>query len=409
MSQDIFKADFPLEIVQEGKVKIFVPKLKAFVKSPSEYAPSKAPVFYNPVMELNRDMAVLALQAYQRMLNREISVCEPLTGCGVRGIRFAREVKGVKEVLISDINERAFQLAKHNVQMNHLDERVTVKNEEANSLLGCHGAPHKRFDVIDIDPFGSPVPYLDSAIRALHDGGLLALTATDMAPLCGVHPKACIRKYGGKPLRTEYCHELAVRILAGCLATTAAKYDMGTSVVFCHSTDHYIRIYALIRYGARKADESIKEIGYILHCFNCFHREIAKETISTSGTCSECDSKLSFAGPLWIGKIFDSEFCDVMEDEARKRMLRLKERIRKMLALIKSETEIPNLYYVVDKFCQKLNLPSPPVRAFVESLRKEGVKASLTHFNSRGIRTSASAICMREILRNVLKNRNRLE
>ncbi|MDH5267467.1 MAG: hypothetical protein OEW62_07315, partial [Candidatus Bathyarchaeota archaeon] len=29
------------------------------MKEPWEYAPSKAPVFYNPVMKLNRDVAVL--------------------------------------------------------------------------------------------------------------------------------------------------------------------------------------------------------------------------------------------------------------------------------------------------------------------------------------------------------------
>jgi len=231
---------FPTEIVQEGKVKVLVPELKAFVKLPSEYAPSKAPVFYNPVMELNRDLAVLALQTYQIMLNHEISVCEPLAGCGVRGIRFAAEVKGVEKVLINDISEKAAQLARNNVQMNGLGGRVTVKNEDANLLLSYIGAPHKRFDAIDVDPFGSPVPYLDSAVRALRNNGLLALTATDMAPLCGVHPKACIRKYGGKPLRTEYCHELAVRLLAGYLATTAAKYDISIHMLFSHSTGHYV-------------------------------------------------------------------------------------------------------------------------------------------------------------------------
>ncbi|MEM2463971.1 MAG: tRNA (guanine(10)-N(2))-dimethyltransferase, partial [Candidatus Bathyarchaeia archaeon] len=87
--------DFPTEIVTEGQVRVLVPKLSAFVEKPSEYAPSKAPVFYNPVMELNRDIAVLALQAYQQTVKREITVCEPLTGCGVRGIRFALEVEGI--------------------------------------------------------------------------------------------------------------------------------------------------------------------------------------------------------------------------------------------------------------------------------------------------------------------------
>ena len=171
MKEEI-KIDFPTEIIQEGKVKVLVPRLKAFVKSPSEYAPSKAPVFYNPVMELNRDIAVLASQAYQRTLNRKICVCEPLAGCGIRGIRFATEVEGVEKVVINDINEKAFQLASYNVRMNELSERVVVKNEDANFLLSSYGAPRKRFDVIDIDPFGSPVHYLDSAIRALRNSGL---------------------------------------------------------------------------------------------------------------------------------------------------------------------------------------------------------------------------------------------
>jgi tRNA (guanine26-N2/guanine27-N2)-dimethyltransferase len=401
MQKESCNIDFPTETVEEGNVKIMVPKLKAFVKAPSEYAPSKAPVFYNPVMELNRDIAVLALQAYQKMLNREISVCEPLTGSGVRGIRFAVEVRGVKKALINDINRKAFELANHNVQMMGLRERVTVANEDANCLLGCYGAPRKRFDAIDVDPFGSPVVYLDSAIRAIRNGGLIALTATDMASLCGVYPKACVRKYGGKPLRTEYCHELAVRLLAGCLATTAAKHDIGISIVFSYNAAHYIRIYATTKYGAKKADENIKNMGYILHCFNCFHRETAKELffLAGSGKCSQCGSKMSIAGPLWLGKIFDKKFCELMEQEAKQRKLRLGERIGKILALTESEVEAPITYYVVDKLCDALALPVPPIKKIVKTLKEEGFQASLTHFNSKGIRTNISAMNMKELLR----------
>lgn len=404
MKDESFKAGFPTEIAQEGEVKVLVPKLRAFVTSPSEYAPSKAPVFYNPVMELNRDIAVLALQAYQRTLNREISACEPLAGCGVRGIRFTVEVEGVKNVVINDINVKAFQLASYNVQMNGLSERVSVENEDANFLLSSYGAPRKRFDAIDIDPFGPPVPYLDSAIRALRNGGLLALTATDMAPLCGVHPKACIRKYGGKPLRTEYCHELAVRFLAGCVAMTAAKYDIGISLLFNHSTSHYIRLYATIKHGAKKADENIRNMGYIYHCFKCFHREPAKGLFLTngSGKCSECGSKINVAGPLWLGKIFDRQFCELMEKETNQRTFRHRKKILKISGLIKNEVEAPITYYVLDKLCDALTLPVPPVRRVVEALRERGFQAFLTHFNSRGVRSNASAIEMKELLREIL-------
>ncbi len=404
MKDEIFQIDFPTEIIHEGDVKVLVPELEAFVKSPSEYAPSKAPVFYNPVMELNRDIAVLALQVYQRMLNREISVCEPLAGCGIRGVRFAVEVEGVEHVVINDINMKAFQLINYNVRMNGLSKCVTVKNEDANFLLGSYGAPSRRFDAIDVDPFGPPVPYLDSAVRALRNGGFLILTATDMAPLCGVHPKACIRKYGGKPLRTEYCHELAVRLLAGSLAVTAAKYDMGIRIVFSHCTNHYIRIYVIAKYGAKKADENIRNMGYILHCFKCFHRESVSKIfiINHPINCGDCGSKINVAGPLWLGKIFDKQFCKSMEKEAKRRAFKLGKRIRKMLTLIENETEAPITYYVIDKLCKALALPTPSVKMVVAALSQEGFQTCLTHFNSKGIRSSASAMKIKEILRGIV-------
>ncbi|MEM3579134.1 MAG: tRNA (guanine(10)-N(2))-dimethyltransferase [Candidatus Bathyarchaeia archaeon] len=393
--------DFPTEIVTEGQVQVLVPKLSAFVEKPSEYAPSKAPVFYNPVMELNRDIAVLALQAYQQTVKREIQVCEPLAGCGVRGIRFAREVEGVKKVVINDINEKAYRLAKYNVELNRLGKRVAVKNMDANLLLAGYAAPYKRFDTIDLDPFGSPIPFLDSATRATRDGGLLALTATDMAPLCGVHSKACIRKYGGKPLRAEYCHEIALRLVMGCVATTAAKHEIGISPLFSHSTDHYVRVYVILKHGAKEADENLKNLGHILHCFNCFHRETVNKNalLGHADKCPNCGSKMDYAGPLWLGKIADENFCTLMEKEVEKRFFKTKRRIQKILAMVKAECSAPPTYYVLDKICSKTGLPVPSVRDVIETLKKKGFEAFLTHFNSKGVKTDASATEMLTIVR----------
>jgi tRNA (guanine26-N2/guanine27-N2)-dimethyltransferase len=401
-----FTADFPTETIQEGKVKALVPKLQAYKKQPSDYAPSKAPVFYNPVMELNRDLSVLAFQAYQRVANREISICDPLTGSGIRGIRFAAEIHGAKKVAISDINERSFKLAQHNVCLNGLQDLVTVEHKDANCLLSCHGAPRRRFDVVDVDPFGSPVPYLDSAVRALRNKGLLAATATDLAPLCGVHAKACVRKYGGRPLRTEYCQELAVRLLAGCMATVAAKQDIGVRVVFSHALDHYIRVYAQIGYGAKKADASIKSLGYVLHCFNCLHRETAK-TLSQRffEKCPECGSKMDWAGPLWLGEILDPQFCELMAQENRRTAFRNSGKIDKLLSLAEEEAEAPATYYVIDKISNKLSSPVPSVSAMLQGLRNTGFQAFPTHFNSRGVKTDASALVLQNLLKKLVTER----
>ena len=398
MVNDEYKADFPSEIIREGKVQVLVPKLEAYGVVPSDYAPSRAPVFYNPVMEFNRDLTVLAFQAYQRIVNHKISICDPFTSQGIRGLRFAAEIDGVKKVLISDINEQAYKLAKHNVVLNGLEKKITVKHKDANAVLSCNASPKKRFDIVDIDPFGTPAPYLDSALRAIKNNGLLASTATDLAPLCGVHAKACIRKYGGRPLRTEYCHELAIRLLAGCTATVAAKHDIGIKVLFSHSSEHYIRLYTQIAYGAKKSDESIKTLGYILHCFNCYHRETTHQPFSNL-QCPDCGSKMDWAGPLWLGSIFDQNFIEAMMKENRSVAFKNSARITKLLGLTKDEASAPITYFVVDKLSGKLGLPSPSIQSFINALRKNGFQAVQTHFNTRGVRTDAPITTMQKLLK----------
>jgi tRNA (guanine26-N2/guanine27-N2)-dimethyltransferase len=390
--------EFPIELVHEGVSKVWIPE-------PQGLLPSKLPVFFNPIMELNRDIAVLALQVFQRMIGRDLDACEPLAGCGVRGIRFALEVEGVRHVWLNDISKKAAELASLNAKENGMERLVSIEELDANLFLSQYAAPRKRFDYIDVDPFGSPVPYLDSAVRTVRDGGMIALTATDMAPLCGVHPRACIRKCGGRPVRTEYCHELAVRLLAGSLVSTAAKHDIGIRVVFCHSTDHYIRLYAISDYGAKKADNSIKEMGYVSHCFNCFHREIASELFAAPRQeCEECCSKMTTAGPLWLGRILDRDFCQRMQVELQRKKLKQGKRISKMLFLAENESDAPATYYVIDKICDKYALPAPSTQSVIKQLQKEGYTAIPTHFNRRGIRASAPAEVMREIIEKIARS-----
>ena len=160
-----------------------------------------------------------------------------------------------------------------------------------------------------------------------------------------------------------------------------------------------------IRYGAKKADASIKSLGYVLHCFNCFHRETAN-TFSPRffEKCPECGSKMSWAGPLWLGKIFDKQFCEAIAQENRRTPLRNSRKITKLLALTKDEAEAPTTYYVIDQISDKLALPVPAVSVMLHSLRDKGFQAVPTHFNSRGIRTDAPALNMQELLKKATAN-----
>ncbi len=392
---------FSTVTTREGAVEVTVPRSEAFAEKKSTYAPSKAPVFYNPAMTLTRHIAVLALQAFQRLASRQLTACEPMSGCGIRGLRLAKEVEGVEQVVINDINTQAYALAKFNVEKNKLKDRVHVSNKDVTSLLSFFAAPRKRFDYIDLDPFGSPMPYVDSVVQALKKGGFLALTATDLAPLCGVHPRACIRKYGGKPLRTEYSRELALRLVAGALTRAAAKHGMGTKITFSHSSAHYVRLYAQVDHGARKADSSLENLGYISHCFTCFHRHTSVGIFQyQENWCPECGHRMNVAGPLWIGKIVDEHFVVCMEREAKSRALKQKPTIKKLLDLAREEANAAITYYCIDRICDKLGLSVPPVKSIMMNLKREGCKVALTHFEPQGVKTDASARTVNQIILN---------
>jgi tRNA (guanine26-N2/guanine27-N2)-dimethyltransferase len=227
-----------------------------------------------------------------------------------------------------------------------------------------------------------------------------------MAPLCGVHPQACVRKYGGKPMRTEYCHELALRLLIGCTAMVAAKHDVGIRVVFSYSNYNHVRAYVILSYGAKEADKNIRAMGYSLHCFECFHRETAKGIVPLlKRDCPECGSRLHVAGPLWLGELWDEQFCVQMRKELKDKTLRLGEKISKMLYLVIEESKAPATYYVIDKICDKFNLPIPSLSEIIGELRKLGFQAVVTHFTTKAVRTNAPAKVVKEVVAQLSSSR----
>ena len=400
MSQLYFP--FPTEELTEGSVTLTIPKLTLFSKGPSEYIPSKAPVFYNPLMELNRDVAVLALKVYQKKINQHLQICDPFTGCGVRGLRFTREVEGVDFTVLNDIGLNAARLAWFNTKKNGLDVKVVVERMDARALLGNY-ASYEGFNAIDLDPYGSPSRFLGFALAALKNRGLLALTATDTGPLCGINSKACIRKYFAKSLRTEYCHELALRILINSVACSAARYNRGINILFSHSTDHYIRAYVQVRHGAKRGDEAMKNVGYILHCFKCLNRKWILGLVSSlDARCEVCGDKLAIAGPLWLGELADLDFCREIYEEAKKTFPVEKKRLLKLLFLAVEEVNMPPTYFIVDKVCKKLGLSSVSRDRIINKLVRMGYEATRTHFNSHGIKSNASISTINETVKEIV-------
>ena len=378
---------YKIEQIEEGLTKIEFPEF--------DKVSSDAPVFYNPHMELNRDLSILAIQVFQKEENRNINICDLFGGSGIRGIRYKNEIDGVENVAINDISELANEYEKHNIKLNNL-ENIEVYQHDASMFLRMKRG---EFDVIDIDPFGTPSPFLDSAGYCARRNSLLCVTATDTSALCGTYKEPCIRKYNAKPYKSEYCHENGIRILAGFVALTLAKYAKCIDIKMSHSTEHYMRLYIKIEKGSKKSDESLKNIGYISHCPNCLHRQTSKGLASAiEEICPVCGEKLVHAGPLWLGNIQNKEFIQKMIDESEHKKINTEKQALKLLNSCLNEAGAPATFFDVHAVCKSLKMSAPKLDLIFDEMKNRGFIAIKTHYNPIGIKTDANIEDLKKIL-----------
>ncbi len=143
-------------LIEEGSVKILLETLHEY-RGPGR----KGTGFYNPTLEIDRDLTV-AFCAYAAREGAH-TFLDGLAATGIRGIRIAKEVGGDISV---DINERtleSYELVKKNIVLNGVKARPL--NHDLRMLL-----QQKKYDYIDMDPYGSPAPFIPYLFRSHRDG-----------------------------------------------------------------------------------------------------------------------------------------------------------------------------------------------------------------------------------------------
>jgi len=349
-------------------------------------------------MSLNRDLAILFARSYFPH-SHNLTVCDPTTASGIRSARYALECPNANHIIAADIDPIAAELASKNTSLNNLQDKVSVSTSDANKLLLNHMT--SRFDLIDLDPFGSPAPFFESALRATIDGGVLAATATDMGPLSGARPAACKRKYGIHSVRTEFEKEMAVRILLACLAIIAGRLELGISAKFCHASDHYARLYVSVVKGRKAANQSQANLLFMQYCPKCLNRKNSISLDHLSTVCESCGSRAKIGGPIWVGSLWDDSIVEAMIGYTPTLISSRLSEVQKILEYIKREKNCSPFYYTTDSVARVSRTRPVGITRVVESLRKKGFLASETHFNPVGFRTTASAAEVASLFREV--------
>ena len=358
--------------VTEGATTVLVPA----PDPDAAFPPGAAPVFYNPRMAINRDATVLLLRSLPAD-RRPSGYLDAMGATGLRGLRVANET-GVP-VTINDRSRRALDLAARNAA--RLDLSVETVRSDANALMSS-----RRFEAVDLDPFGSPAPFADAACRST--GRHLFVTATDTAPLCGAHLKAGRRRYFARPMNTEYHAEVGLRILLGFVVRELVKYDRGLVPLCCFAREHFVRLHLGLSEGAAAADRTLARIGYVHQCRRCPGRTEQQGLLPEPTPCPECGGETSPIGPLWLGAVSDPATVAAMRDALPAATLAEGPALGRLLALL--EAELPtSTFYDYHVLAKRQGVSPPAIETVLERLRSEGYRASRAHYAGTAIKTDA--------------------
>ncbi len=385
--------EFTVSPITEGKAIILVPQ--SLLGSDKHHIETKLPVFYNPKMKFNRDISIIMLNTFMDLFKSNNLIVDALAGTGVRAIRYGLELTHNKKIIANDINPLSTYFIKRNIELNFLSSKIEVHNFDANHLLHMLWINDISPINIDIDPFGSPVQFYDYALETISKPGLLSITATDTAVLCGVYPNVAFRKYGGISINNEFCHEIGIRLLIYSIAKVAMRHDYVIVPLASLSTDHYMRIWIKVIKGRNSANKLINNFGYVVYCPKCMYREVLPISKIKDNSCPNCKGELIVGGPLWIGPIFDQSFIN----KALKSVRDKNHRVLKVLTLmdLESKNNIP-FYYNVHLLSKLSNVSVVSNETVINELLNLGYIATRTHFNPNSIRSNAPISIIKSII-----------
>lgn len=327
----------------------------------------KLNVFYNPKMKINRDISLLVINSY---FEKQISFCDPMSASGIREIRFLKKIPNkFKKLVVGDISKTAIKDMKKNFMLN----KISTKNIEFVNENAINTISKYYYDFIEVDPFGSPVPFLDIACQRIKHGGILSVTATDTAALCGTYPKTCFRRYGIKVEKTFYYEELGLRNLIAYCQRQAAKYEKVVTPILSFSNEHFYKIFFKVEESRTKSLEIIKELKYIEYNRKTQENKIIK-----------VETEKAF-GKTYVGKLNDNEFLKSLNIN----LIKENKEVSKLISKLLEELEIfghinTNKLQKENKFSSKISFEQ-----LFEELKKKKYTVSRVHNNVYGIKTNA--------------------
>ena len=185
--------------------------------------------------------------------NYKLNILDALSASGLRALRYARELPFQTSVTANDLSADATKSIEANVRHNKVESNVAPKTGNAQSYMYSYTdeSDAKKYNVVDIDPYGTAVPFLDAALQAVSDGGLLCISCTDAGVWASTgYPEKAFSLYGGSPVKGAHSHEVGLRLIIHSIATAAARHSLAVEPLLSMSVDFYARVFVKVRKSA---------------------------------------------------------------------------------------------------------------------------------------------------------------
>ncbi|KAI2621117.1 dimethylguanosine tRNA methyltransferase [Hypoxylon sp. NC1633] len=387
----------------------------------------------------------------------KFTILDALSATGLRALRYAQELPFVTSVTANDLSPTAVEAIKRNAEHNGVESKVNAtsgdarahmysllthavadelgKNKDKNNKKGGP-EPIKKYDVIDLDPYGTAAIFFDSALNAIRDdGGLLCVTCTDSGVWASTgYPEKTFALYGGAPIKGYYSHEAGLRLILHSLATTAARYGLAIEPLLSLSIDFYARIFVKVR----KSPAQVKFLaGKTMVVYSCdqgcgtwetqflvrnkkvptksgkgvFYKYGLSMAPTAQQECKECGSKMHLGGPMYGGPLHSPDFIKKILDDlpnVSDEVYGTKKRIEGMLTTALEEFLLPQeedkqtskedefaaidpypFFFHTSSLAGSMHCICPDEDSFRGALRHLGYRVTRSHCKPGSLKTDA--------------------
>ena len=283
-------------------------------------------------------------------------ILDALSASGLRALRYSLELPFVTSVTANDLSASAAASIKLNVEHNDVAGVCTVTNEDALGLMyrsiaaglskrDKRGNPSDlhKFDVIDLDPYGTAAPFFDAALQCVRaDDGLLVITCTDSAVWAGhAYCEKSFALYGGVPVKGIHSHEAALRLILNGIATSGARYGLAIEPMLSLSIDFYTKVFVKVNRSPQAVKFLAAKTMLVYSCDQgcgawetqpilrshpvsnkkgngSYYKHTMAQGPSADRFCQHCGVKMHVGGPMYAGPIHSQDFINRLLEEIPK-------------------------------------------------------------------------------------------